>query len=246
MAFFSIGGLHPLTAIDFPGHASALVFTQGCNFHCPYCHNKGLVPLAAEARDRPDVDEVLAFLQKRRGLLSGVVISGGEPCIQEGLRDFCREVKGMGFALKLDTNGSHPEVLANLLAEGLLEYVAMDVKAPLASAPLEGSAYSPGLCGADAIAALGQSMALLSATHVAHEFRTTCVEPFVTADNLVLIAETVAQHCPGTKPFPWYLQKAVLPGGNGPDSPLRPLPPEAMHRALPRLGSIVPGVRIRE
>ena len=262
---FNIGGLHKLTAIDFPGRISALIFTQGCNFHCPYCHNSHLIPFTTpESAKGPDATrlasgEVLSFLSKRRGLLGGVVISGGEPCAQAGLEAFCHEVKAMGFALKLDTNGSRPDVLACLLEKGLLDYVAMDMKAPLIlpdtgqNTRCSGNDgwYYPGICASRGMDnTLAQSMALLADSPVPHEFRTTCVKPFVTAENLALIAEAVAACCTGRKTFPWYLQKATLPDKiampEGKEQSLHALPVEILRELLPRLAAIVPGVRIRE
>ncbi len=125
-----IGGLHKHSLIDYPGQIAAVVFTQGCNFRCPYCHNPSLVypqqygPVIA-------TEEVLEFLQRRQGLLDGVVISGGEPLLQQGLERFISSVKQMGYKVKLDTNGSMPEKLHALLDKELLDYVAMDYKAPL-------------------------------------------------------------------------------------------------------------------
>ncbi len=125
-----IGGLHRHSLIDFPGRLSAVVFTQGCNFRCSYCHNPGLVypemygPLIEE-------DEVLSFLSKRQGLLNGVVVTGGEPLLQPNIETFLKKVKEMGYLVKLDTNGSMPERLQQILQEGLVDYVAMDYKAPL-------------------------------------------------------------------------------------------------------------------
>jgi pyruvate formate lyase activating enzyme len=102
-----ISGLQPVTASDFPGRMAAIVFTQGCNFHCPFCHNASLLPMDSDSLIEEDT--VLGFLQKREKLLDGVVISGGEPCLQDDLVRFCRQVKKIGFDLKLDTNGSRPE-----------------------------------------------------------------------------------------------------------------------------------------
>jgi pyruvate formate lyase activating enzyme len=124
-----IGGLQPVTASDFPGRMAAIVFTQGCNFHCPFCHNSSLLPMESESLIQEN--EIFDFLQRRRNLLEGVVISGGEPCLQDDLAGFCRRVKGMGFDVKIDTNGSRPEVIEGLLAENLVDFIAMDIKAPL-------------------------------------------------------------------------------------------------------------------
>ncbi len=121
-----LGGMQKSSTIDFPGHLSCVLFTVGCNLDCFYCHNRALLqsdaPLLME-------DEVIAFLSKRAGLLDGVVISGGEPTLQGDLGDFMREVRALGYHIKLDTNGQMPSVVAQLLSEGLVDYLAVDVKA---------------------------------------------------------------------------------------------------------------------
>ncbi len=125
-----IGGFQPLTLTDYPGHVAAIVFTQGCNWRCPYCHNAQLIPI-----DRPESElipesYVLNHLSKRRRHLDGLVITGGEPTIQEDLAHFIRKVRRLGQEIKLDTNGSRPEALGRLLDERLLDCVAMDIKGP--------------------------------------------------------------------------------------------------------------------
>lgn len=191
-----IGGLHKTTLLDFPGRVSALIFTQGCNFHCPYCHNPQLA--RGEGADLPLTD-VLAFLARRRNVLQGVVISGGEPTLQPGLAAFCAAVRDMGYAVKLDTNGSRPDVLEALLRQDLLDYVALDVKAPL-------SAYPDALCSRAVAAALPRSVELLAASRVPHEYRVTCVRPFVTEQNFSALLEALRPD------VPCYLQKARLDG----------------------------------
>jgi pyruvate formate lyase activating enzyme len=124
----NIGGYIKSSLIDFPGTISCVVFTQGCNFHCPYCHNPDLVPMNRGKNELISSDSVFSFLERRKGLLDGVVVSGGEPTLQKGLVDFLRRVKAMGFRVKLDTNGSRPQVLRVLFAENLVDYVAMDIK----------------------------------------------------------------------------------------------------------------------
>src|SRR5210317_2671071 len=128
-----ISGLQPVTVSDFPGRMAAIVFTQGCNFHCPFCHNGSLLPMDADARIAEH--DVWSFLQKRQKLLDGVVISGGEPSLQSDLAGFCRQVKDMGFAVKLDTNGSRPGVIKALLDGNYVDFIAMDIKAPLSRLP---------------------------------------------------------------------------------------------------------------
>ena len=122
----NIQGFQKLTMLDFPGHTACTVFTGGCNLRCPFCHNVSLV-LAPEAEPIPE-EEIFSYLAKRRGVLDGVAITGGEPLLQKDIADFCRKVKETGFLVKLDTNGFFPERLEALLREGLVDYVAMDIK----------------------------------------------------------------------------------------------------------------------
>ncbi len=193
------GGLHTLTTVDFPGCVSAIVFTQGCNFHCPYCHNPQLIP---QARNEGAVSlkEVLAFLRKRAGLLDGLVISGGEPTLHTGLALLCRQAKDLGYRVKLDTNGSRPEVVSALVDQRLVDYIALDCKA----APED---YATGLCREKCVAgAVIRSIALVRASGVPHEFRTTCVSPFVSGNSLQALAGLVGDS-------PWYLQPATVTDG---------------------------------
>ena len=172
-----IGGLVPFSLSDFPGHVAAVVFTQGCNFRCPFCHNGGLLDTRGDAMPQADV---LAFLGRRRRALTGVVVSGGEPTLQPDLADFCRALKGLGYAVKLDTNGTRPDVLAALFAEGLVDYVAMDVKAPASSYDrLAGVHVS--------VERLWESQRMIAASGLPHQFRTTFVEPLLTPGDLSAI-----------------------------------------------------------
>jgi pyruvate formate lyase activating enzyme len=125
-----IAGLVKSSLIDFPGKVAAVIFTPGCSFRCPWCHNPELALQPAQSIPKYTVEEVLNFLKTRRGLLGGVVLTGGEPTLQAGLTDFCLTLRGLGFAIKLDTNGSRPKVLTALLKAGLLDMVALDVKGP--------------------------------------------------------------------------------------------------------------------
>jgi pyruvate formate lyase activating enzyme len=161
-----VGGFQPLSLSDFPGKAAAIVFTQGCNFCCPYCHNQSLWPFHPPGPSVETAPDVLAFLKDRIGRLGGVVITGGEPTLQGGLAEFLEAVKGLGFAVKLDTNGSRPEVVAGLLAGDLIDYVAMDVKAPPEK-------YDR-LCGCRVdMDAIRSAIDTIAASGVAHHFRTT-------------------------------------------------------------------------
>lgn len=126
------GGIQKLTLIDYPGKVAATIFTVGCNFLCPYCHNPELVdPKKIKEQARISEEEILKFLATRRGLLEAVCITGGEPTIFSDLPEFIKKIKDMGFLVKLDSNGSNPQMLEKLLGEGLVDFIAMDIKAPL-------------------------------------------------------------------------------------------------------------------
>ena len=174
------------TALDFPGILGAVVFTQGCNFTCPYCHNPHLVRFfglpVSEA-------EVFDFLRRRRGLLDGLVISGGEPTVQPDLAEFCKKARGLGYALKIDSNGSRPEVLADLIERRLISYVALDIKT-------DPRAYPPELAPADPGPAIVDSIKLLKRSGLAHEFRTTAAAPFVNAESIQAISKAAAGEAP--------------------------------------------------
>ncbi len=165
-----IHGLQKLTLLDFPGHTACTVFTGGCNFRCPFCQNASLV-LRPETQPVVPEEEIFAFLRKRQGLLDGVAVTGGEPTLQPDLPEFLRKVRALGYAVKLDTNGALPRVLRSLLEEGLLDYAAMDVK----SSP-EGYGRCIGVEG-DMVERVRESAALLEASSIPHEFRTTAVKP---------------------------------------------------------------------
>ncbi|MEI7900729.1 MAG: anaerobic ribonucleoside-triphosphate reductase activating protein [bacterium] len=169
----NLAGFVPLSLCDYPGRVAAVIFTQGCNFRCPWCHNGHLLPLTADPSKRVSEEQVLAVLEKRRTRLGGVVISGGEPTLQPALPRFLRCLKALGLDVKLDTNGSHPNVLRQLLADRLLDYVAMDVKAPWHKyATLTGMACCD-------VASVQASMALIAASGLPHAFRTTRVDPLL-------------------------------------------------------------------
>jgi len=189
-----LAALQKTTLIDFPGKVAALLFTQGCNFHCPYCHNPALVP--ALGTEELAAGELTGFLDQRQARLQGVVISGGEPTLQPDLPAFCEALKKRGLAVKLDTNGSHPDVLRELFRENLLDYVAMDVKAD----PL---AYPEALCSARQGKAIAESMACLRASRVPHEFRIPCAAPFISHGSFARILA-----CAGDSPV--YLQAIRL------------------------------------
>lgn len=241
-----IAGLQKLTLLDFPGRTAATVFTAGCNFRCPFCHNADLV-LGAGSADReagadddgeasPPVtlEAFFAFLDKRRSLLDGVCVTGGEPLMQPGIGEFCARVKERGFEVKLDTNGSFPERLRSLVDEGLVDYVAMDVK----NAP-ERYAETTGANGLrlDDVRA---SMDLLRENRVPFEFRTTVVRELHTESDLLALARWI-----GEGPA-WFLQsyldaESVLAGSGR----FHAWDPEMLHELLPRLQAVASGARLR-
>ena len=126
----NIAGWQKVSLIDYPEKICSILFTQGCNFRCPYCHNPELVEPAL-FREPLSEKEIFAFLEKRKGKIDAVSITGGEPTIQPDLVEFILPMKDIGYLIKLDTNGSRPDVLGKLISEKLLDYIAMDVKAPL-------------------------------------------------------------------------------------------------------------------
>jgi len=178
----NIQGYQKLTLLDFPGKVACTIFTGGCNLRCPFCHNGSLV--RAPGAHENALEEVLAYLRKRRGLLDAVCISGGEPLLQPDLAAFILQLKEMGYLVKLDTNGALPQVLQPLLTAGLPDYVAMDVKSSPAGYPL-----ATGIA-ADASAFL-QSIELIRQSGIPHEFRTTVVKGIHKEQDLVAIARVL-------------------------------------------------------
>lgn len=179
----NIQGLQKLTLLDYPEHVAATLFTGGCQLNCPYCHNSELI--TGPFGPGEDTEAVLAFLKKRQGLLDGVCVSGGEPLLQADLAAFLRAVKAMGYKIKLDTNGGFPDRLRALVEEGLVDYVAMDIK----NAP---NRYAK-TCGLDALDEtpyIASRNFLLKGT-VDYEFRTTVVREFHTFEDILEICKTL-------------------------------------------------------
>ena len=171
-----VSGLQKLTLLDYPGRVACTIFTGGCNLRCPFCHNASLA-LPERERDVISHEELLAFLRKRRGVLDGVAVTGGEPLLHAGLEGLLAEIKELGFAVKLDTNGSFPEKLRRIVEAGLADRVAMDVKASKERYPLV-----TGVPGLD-IGPIEESVSYLMGCGVDYEFRTTAVKGLhVTAD----------------------------------------------------------------
>lgn len=178
-------GLQKLTLLDFPGKVACTLFTRGCNFRCPFCHNASLVVRPEEQRMYENA-EIIAFLKKRVGVLDGVAITGGEPTLMVGLYDFIAKVKTMGYAVKLDTNGTRPDVLKKIVNADLVDYVAMDIK----NSP-EKYAYTCGLPESYDLSKIEESKNFLMEGRVDFEFRTTVAKPFHNEEDFRRIGEWI-------------------------------------------------------
>lgn len=176
-----LSGLQKLTLLDFPGRIAATVFTRGCNMRCPFCHNASLVVGGADIIPE---EEFFAFLESRRGRLGGVCVSGGEPTLQADLPRFIEKIKAMDFEVKLDTNGTNPEMLSSLIDGGLLDYVAMDIK----SSP-EGYARVSGV--SPDMEKIKRSIELLLSDKIDYEFRTTVAKPLFSTGDFVEIGKLI-------------------------------------------------------
>jgi pyruvate formate lyase activating enzyme len=181
-----IYGFQKTTLLDYPEHVAATLFTGGCNFRCPFCQNGGLVRDFADSACVPE-EEVFAHLKKRQGILDGVCITGGEPTLQPDLEDFLRRVRDLGYQIKLDSNGYRPEVLRRLLEQGLLDYVAMDIKASR-----DNYARVAGLQENFNIERIEESIALLQNSGIPYEFRTTAVKGLHTVAEFAEIGRWLA------------------------------------------------------
>ncbi len=191
-----IGGLLRFSLIDYPKKIAAVIFTQGCNFRCSYCHNPELVIPQQFKTPLPE-GKVLAFLEKRKNQLEGVVISGGEPTVQKDLLSFLQKIRLMGYAIKLDTNGSHPEVLQEAIDRKLVDCVAMDIKAPLEK-------YCLVTQSRDYAENIKKSIDVIITSSLPHEFRTTYVQSLLSSEDIPKMSALVkADQSYHTQPFIW-------------------------------------------
>ena len=188
------GGFEKCTLVDYPGKVACMVYTIGCNFRCPYCHNPELVDETVEVTLSEAT--ILDFLDTRQGLLDGVVITGGEPTMHEELPVFMRRIKDKGFLVKLDTNGTNPKMLQQVIDEGLVDYIAMDIKSPLET-------YSQTVARPVDVESIRESIRILLSSPVPYEFRTTVVKSLLSPEDLKRIGEAIR----GAKNY--YLQKFV-------------------------------------
>ena len=228
-----ISGLQKMTLLDYPGLVACTVFTGGCNFRCPFCHNASLVlPEALQASDG-GAEAVLSFLKKRQGLLDGVAITGGEPLLHADMADFLREVKALGFRVKLDTNGTFPDRLISLVEEGLVDRVAMDIKNDPAL-----YAKTVGLETMD-MATVTKSRDFLLSGAVEYEFRTTVVRGLHTRESLLAAAHWIE----GASAY--FLQQFKDSGELISPEGLGAFSDEEMHALLDAVRTVVPTAELR-
>jgi pyruvate formate lyase activating enzyme len=181
-----IGGLQPVTLLDYPQKVAAIIFTSGCNMRCPFCHNPSLVwPQLIKRNKSISTKTAFAFLKKRKKYLDGVVITGGEPTLQPDLAAFCRQLKALGYLVKLDTNGLRPRVLEKLIKEKLVDYLAMDIKGPLKDYPK--------FCGLEiAPGAIVKSIELIKTSGLPYEFRSTVIKGWHRPKDLAQMTRLIA------------------------------------------------------
>ena len=228
-----ISGLQKLTLLDYPGHVACTVFTGGCNFRCPFCHNAPLVLPERLEGDENGAETVLAFLKKRQGILDGVAVTGGEPLLHKDIDVFLRQVKALGYAVKLDTNGSFPERLMALVEEGLVDRVAVDIKNSPAL-----YAKTVGVPGFD-LAPVERTKNYLLSGAVEYEFRTTVVKGLHTRESLLEAARWIE----GAREY--YLQQFKESGDVIAIEGLSAFTGEEMHALAEAVRPIVPTVRVR-
>lgn len=182
-----IDGFNKLTLLDYPDKVACIIFTRGCNFCCPFCQNSSLITLD-DSQGKVLETEVLAYLEKRKNILDGVVISGGEPLIQKDIKNFMQKIKKMGYSIKLDTNGSNPQLLAELINLKLVDYVAMDIKNVFLKYKLTAGKNV-------ALSNIEKSINVLKENKVAFEFRTTIIKEMHTLTDLQRICEFIGPAC---------------------------------------------------
>lgn len=192
-----IAGLQKMTLLDFPGKVACTVFLDGCNFRCPFCHNSPL--LEGNAEQLMTEEALLTFLEKRKGILDGVCVTGGEPTLQKELPEFLKKIKDLGYAVKLDTNGYRPEVLKSVVEQGLVDYVAMDIK----NSP---SRYSETVGKKINLEKIEESIRFLVSENVNYEFRTTVAEPLHDAQSICEMGRWLIKTTGGKLAKALYLQ----------------------------------------
>ena len=226
-----IAGLQKLTLLDFPEKVACTVFTAGCNFRCPFCHNASLVVDVPEEEFMSE-EEFFKFLSKRQGILDGVAITGGEPLLQTGIDRFLEKIKEMGFLTKLDHNGSRPDVLKDLIDRKLVDYVAVDIKNSREKYPMTAG------CSAAFVSRVEETVELLKQGRVPYEFRTTVVREFHEEDDFRRIGEWIS----GAER---YFLQAFSDKGELIDGSLHGVPKDEMERFAAAAAPFVGKVELR-
>jgi len=227
-----ISGIQKLTLLDYPGTVACTLFTSGCNFRCPFCHNAMLVLPEQIEEPTIETEEVLSFLKKRVGVLDGVAMTGGEPLLYADMPEFLEQIKELGFKIKLDTNGSNPKLLKKIVEAGLVDRVAMDIK----NAP---SLYEMTIgCKTD-MAAIEESKDFLLSGVVDYEFRTTVVKGIHTRESLTEAAKWIS----GAREY--YLQQFKDSGNLINPEKLMAFDKEQMHELADAVKEYVPSVCVR-
>ncbi len=224
-----IGGYQKMTLLDFPGKVACIIFTYGCNFRCPWCHNAALV---TDICDEVSEDEIFAFLEKRKDVLDGVVISGGEPLLYGGICDFIAKINAMGYAVKLDTNGTNPKKLKELIDRGMLDYIAMDIKNQKGKYALTAGV---GKVDLDKIEA---SLNIIKESKIPYELRTTVTKEFHTPEDIVKIGEWI-------KGAEKYFLQSFTDSGNLIGDGCSAYSPEEMKAMAESILPLVPSVLVR-
>lgn len=224
-----LAGLQKTTLLDYPGKVACTVFLPGCNLRCPFCHNASLV--LAPGAGQVSLEAFFAFLAKRQGILDGVCVTGGEPTLYPDLPDFLGRIRAMGFCVKLDTNGTHPEALKQVLSQGLADYVAMDIKAGPAR-------YADACGGMEVLNAVRKSAGMLMGSGVDYEFRTTCVHPIHTPEDMAELGAWLQ----GAKR---YFLQAFVDSGDLVGRGMSALTPEEMQALLQVARRYIPNTQLR-
>lgn len=225
-----IAGMQKLSLVDYPEKMCCTVFTSGCNFRCPFCHNASLVVHTDDGE--LGQEEVFDFLSKRQGLLQAITVSGGEPLLQRGVDDFAKRAKDLGYLVKLDTNGSFPDKLQKLCADGVVDFVAMDIKNSKRK-----YALTAGLDKID-IAPIEQSVNFLLGGGVPFEFRTTVVREFHTAEDFKEIGEWIGN------PDRYFLQQFVN-SGDLIDGNMHGYDADEMRLLIKQVNAFIPNAKLR-
>ena len=224
-----IAGLQKLSLLDYPGKVACTVFLSGCSLHCPYCHNAELISPQASGEEISQT-RLMEFLDLRKGKIDGVCISGGEPTLCSGLPELMKAIRKKGFSVKLDTNGTNPEVLKQLIDKNLIDYVAMDIK--------NSRIRYHETCGAEVLPQIEKSVQLLMNGNIDYEFRTTVCKPLHTLNDM----KDIGLWLKGAKRY--FIQQFVG-SGNVPDKSLSPFSPEELKQLKNAVLPYIPNTRVR-